>query len=157
MIAETIAVSCLLAHDDIPDTKSGALQGTWEADKIIKTLTNLHDDFFPHPVKREHLPDGTVRMNDVPPGYLTRDEVLQLLGRSGNKLHRGSLKNILKNKNTVQNHFPDIQQWNNKIVRLLNEHRIMFKNGSVYYAALKEASLGDNVLVVLAEPERVAV
>ena len=150
MIAETIAVACLLAHDDLQNKE---LQGTWDADKIIKTLANLHEDFFPHPVKREHLAGGAVHMNNIADGYLTRAELLQLIGQAGNKLHVGSLKNLLKQSKRSEDVFSDIQKWNNKIVLLLNEHRIMFKNNSVYYTALKEGSRNGNVLVVLAVPQ----
>jgi hypothetical protein len=157
LIAELIALACLLAHGDIPAAQSSVLRGSWDADKIIKTLTNIHPEFFPYPVKREHLSDGSVHMNDVASGYLTRDEMLEFLGRIGNKLHRGSLKNMLKNRHTVQNNFPDIVKWHDKIVLLLNEHRIMFADKrTLYYVALKEASMGERVAVFLVEAPPVA-
>lgn len=152
MIAELIALACLLAHGDIEAARSSVLRSSWDADKIVKTLTNLHPDFFPYPVRREHLPDGSIHMHDVEPGYLTRDEMLEFLGKIGNRLHRGSLKNVLKNMNAVQNNYPDIVKWHDKVVRLLNEHRIKFADGlSLYYVALMEGSMNNRVGVVLAE------
>lgn len=146
MIVELIALACLAAHGDISETHG--LTASWDADKIFKALANLHPDYFPYPVRREILANGTLHLNDVPPGYLTKDEVLGFLGKIGGKLHRGSLKNVLKNINTVQHHFPDIVRWTDKIVLLLNEHRIMFfDNRSLYYCALNDASVGNRVLV----------
>jgi len=158
MIGELIAIACLLAHGDIPATQNSTLRTSWDADKILKTLAGLHSDFFPYPVKREHiasskeLPLGGIHMHDVPPGYLTKDEMLEFLGKVGNRLHRGSLKKVLKNLNTLRNNFPDIIKWHDKIVLLLNEHRIMFVDKhSFYYCALMEASMGNQVMVAYAE------
>lgn len=158
MIGELIAISCLLAHGDIPSAQKSTIRSSWDADKIIKTLVAVHSDFFPHPVKRKHIapsedaPLGSIHMQDVPPGYLTKDEIIEFLGKIGNRLHRGSLKKTLKNLNTVQNNYPDIVKWHDKIVLLLNEHRIMFSNRrSLYYCALMEASMGNQVMVAYAE------
>lgn len=158
MIGEVIALACLLAHGDIPAAQKSVLRTSWDADKIIKTLANLHSDFFPYPVKREHLPPtdenplGGIHMHDVPAGYLTKDEIIEFLGKIGNRLHRGSLKKALKNQNTIQNSYPDIVKWHDKIVLLLNEHRIIFSdNRSLYYCALMEASMGNKVMVAFAQ------
>lgn len=158
MIGELVAISCLLANGDIPAAQKSTLRNSWDADKIIKTLANLHPDFFPYPVKREHLPpnenapNGSIHMNDVPTGYLTKDEMLEFIGKVGNRLHRGSLKKVLKNQNAIQNNFPDIVKWHNKIVMLLNEHRIIFSDKrSLYYCALMEGSMENGVMVAFAQ------
>lgn len=158
MIGELIALACLLAHGDIQSAQKSTLRTSWDADRIIKTLSNLHPDFFPYPVKREHLPatdnspTGGIHMHDVPAGYLTKDDMLEFLGKIGNRLHRGSLKKVLKNQNTIQNNFPDIVKWHDKIVLLLNEHRILFSDKrSLYYCALMEASMGNKVMVAFAQ------
>ena len=152
MIGELISLACLLAHGDIPAAQQSTLQTSWDADRILKTLGNLHPDYFPYPVRREHLANGSIHMHDVPPGYLTKDEMLSFLGKVGNRLHRGSLKKVLRNQQTIQNSFPEIVKWHDKIILLLNEHRIMFADGlSLYYCALKDASVGNRVLVAYAK------
>jgi len=152
MIGETISAACLLAHDDLQNKR---LQGEWNANNIIATLGNLHAEFFPRPVKREHLADGTIHMNSVPDGFLTRDELLKLIGQAGNKLHIGSLKNLFEKKPLPQDIWDEIRTWNNKIVLLLQEHFIKFRDNSVYYIALKEAIENNKVLFVLAAPQAV--
>lgn len=158
MIGEVIAVACLLAHGDIPAAQKSTLRKSWDADRIIKTLAGLHPDFFPYPVKRrqipvsDDLPRGGIHLDDVPPGYLTKDEMIEFLGKVGNRLHRGSLKRVLANLYTIQNNYPDIVKWHGKIVLLLNEHRIMFSDKrSFYYCSLIEASMENKVMVAYAE------
>src|SRR6187401_3241387 len=52
MICELIALGCLTAHGDVPGSKSKTLRKAWHADEIIKALQDLHQDFYPHPVKQ---------------------------------------------------------------------------------------------------------
>ncbi|MET3712609.1 hypothetical protein ABIC65_003327 [Sphingomonas trueperi] len=158
MIGELIALACLLAHGDIPATQKSTLQTSWDADKILKTLAGLHPNFFPIPVRREHQPPsesaprGSIRLHEVTEEYLTKEEILSFIGKVGNKLHRGSLKKVLRNQLTVQMNFPEITSWHDKIVRLLNEHRIMLADSkSMYYCALMEPSMNNQVMVAFAE------
>src|SRR3981081_1016837 len=56
MICELIALGCLVAHGDIPATKSKTLRRAWSADEIFKALEKLHPDFYPHPVEQITVP-----------------------------------------------------------------------------------------------------
>jgi hypothetical protein len=56
MLCELIALGCLVAHGDIPATKSKTLSKAWNAEDIINTLENLHPDFYPHPVEQIRYP-----------------------------------------------------------------------------------------------------
>lgn len=152
MLCELIALSALVAHGDIPATQKGELRSAWAADKIIKALDELHPDFFPYPVRKEHH-GNHIHMADAPPGALTKAELISLVGRCGGILHRGSIKALMKAKPMpVQNRFDDIVMWGKKIIALLQEHRIMFADGRrIYYIALKAEQTNGDVLIVFAE------
>src|SRR5258705_11952667 len=51
MVCELIALGCLMAHGDIPATKT--LRRAWSAEEIFNKLERLHPDFYPPPV--EHI------------------------------------------------------------------------------------------------------
>lgn len=148
-LAEIIAIASLVAHGDIPDI--AGLRNQSEADLIVKKITHHHPDFYPSPVRRERMGDGHVHLHDGPSDYLKKEELVQLVHIAGGKLHKGKLKNILRKNSSVQHKFPDIEQWLRKIINLLREHRIMFKDGSgFFYCALKDETVCYRVNIVLA-------
>ncbi|MET3725877.1 hypothetical protein [Sphingomonas trueperi] len=137
-IGETIGIACLLAHGDIPAPEiTSKLKQTWDTDRIIKTLSNVHPDFFPIPVKVEtrwtdEHPEGEVHLHEAPPGNLTKDELLGFLGKVGNRLHRGGLMDLEGDRaiNRTADYSP-IYDWYNKVAKLLNEHQIRLLGGEV--------------------------
>ena len=152
MICELIALSALIAHGDIPATQKGELRTAWAADRIVKALTELHPDFFPVPDRKEHQGNGHIHMAEAPPGALTKEELITLVGRAGSILHRGHIKALMKTKSPVQHRYDDIVGWGMKIVALLEQHRILFADGRrVYYVALRAEQTQGKVLIVLGE------
>ena len=79
MIDELIALSCLLAHGDIFPIPKKLLKD-WDMDLVINTLSTLYSDFFPHPVRREYLSDGSIHLHGIEAGYLTKRELLTFFG-----------------------------------------------------------------------------
>jgi hypothetical protein len=91
---------------------------------------------------------------DTPPGYLTKDEFLTLVGLSGNALHRGDFKSLSRVPRPVQKNHPDIVQWAQKIANLLQEHRILFGDGpTIFYCVLIAADRGGTVAVWTAQAQ----
>jgi hypothetical protein len=127
MVCELIALGCLVAHGDI--TKSNKFSKTYQADKIMNALENLHSSFFPFPVKatRTETPRGW-HLEPLKSGYLTKSEFMKLYNqRCGHELHRGSLKTILTKAKIMvpAGDFGEIQSWTSKIMRLLDHHSIL--------------------------------
>src|ERR1700734_1473974 len=48
-ICEVFALGCLTVHGDLPGVRNKLLQKTYNADQIIKQLSNLHPRFYPVP------------------------------------------------------------------------------------------------------------
>jgi hypothetical protein len=151
MLCELIALGCLVAHGDIEETKSSALQKAYHAGEIIKRLEKLHPDFYPSPRKLVFNP-GHVDLSDYDREFLTKSELITLYGKCGDVLHKGNLQQLLDPKNQLPADFRDIQEWGQRILNLLSVHLISRREGKFHLLVVLEASqTGGNVLVSVAE------
>ena len=124
-ICEIFSLACLAAHGDIPAVKTKLLQKTYNADLIIKQLANLHPNFYPVP-GAQRLDPKTQKPVEVIPitsGFLTKGDLLSLYGECGNYLHRGSIRQLIANREPSLD-FKKVKEWTDKIVKLLNHHQI---------------------------------
>jgi hypothetical protein len=121
MLCETIALGCLIAHGDVKDR--GILK-SWSAAEIIQKLSKLNPDFYPRGI-RIRAEGGGVHMDEYPVPQITKDELIDLWGRSGNFLHRGSAKNVIAEHGTMLNVDLDtVIALGQKIANLLDQHII---------------------------------
>ena len=88
LTCELIALACLTAHGDIEATAK--LRKHWDAAKIIKELEALHPGFYPWPVQQKKVGDNSHVLEGINEGYLTKSELLDLYGKSGDVLHRAT-------------------------------------------------------------------
>src|SRR5690606_18389345 len=84
------------------------------------------------------------------PAYATKEELPQIWAKCGDVLHRGSLKNLIKAKNPVQNEFADVVEWGQKIANLLNNHRIVTLGNEYAFVTSLHDGNGD-VMVALGQ------
>jgi hypothetical protein len=138
MICELIALGCLMAHGDIPATKT--LRKAWSAEEIFKALERLHPDFYPHPVEQISRP-GWEELRPIHSGFLTKAELLSLNGQCGDVLHRGSVRRILAGPISARPDHPDIRDWIRKIRLLLRTHRIGLIGGKSHFVCVMSAAL----------------
>ncbi len=123
MICELIALGCPVAHGDIDEANK--LNKTYQADKIINTLEDLHADFFPVPVVQHQVEPQRFHLVPRMTGFLTKPEFIKLYSRTcGNALHRGSLKHVLESRPQLTASRQDIADLITKIVTLLDHHMI---------------------------------
>jgi hypothetical protein len=95
---------------------------------------------------------GHVHLADYDREFLTKGELLTLYGKSGDLLHRGSLRELLDSKNQPVTDFQDIHDWGQKILNLLSVHLISRIGGDFHFLVALEASQNNgNVLVTFAE------
>lgn len=150
MICELIALGCLVAHGDIT-TNSKGIHKQWAADKIMDELEKLHPDFYPIP----SLQTGGTRPSGLTPRIphpLPKDELLKLYGLCGNTLHRGSVKNLLKQKSPVQIHYPDITKLAQKLNDLLAVHLVVMRGAKhMFICVLRNAGDHHKVQIAIAE------
>jgi hypothetical protein len=76
VLCELIALGCLTAHGDL---MTGKRRGTWQADKIVRDLEELHPDFYPIAATE---------------GVFTKEELVKLWRKCGEVLHRGTFETL---------------------------------------------------------------
>jgi hypothetical protein len=59
LMCELVAMSCLVSHGDIKETKTKKFMEQYHAGTILKQLEKLHKDYFPFPTTRT-LKNGAV-------------------------------------------------------------------------------------------------
>lgn len=151
MLCELIALGCLVAHGDMEETKSSALQKAYRAGEIVKRLEKLHPNFYPSPRKPVFNP-GHVYLSDYDRKFLTKSELITLYGKCGDVLHKGNLRQLLDPKNQPPADFGDIQEWGQKILNLLSVYLISRRGGNFHLVVMLEVSqTGGNVQVAIAE------
>lgn len=152
LLCEIIALGCLVAHGDITRLNLDKLSREYNADAMIKNLEKLHAEFYPHPVVMTVVPRISVHMEPNKSGFLTKQELLSLYGRTGNYLHRGKLKTLKSKPPYTHVDLPLIAQWNQKIIELLTTHHIRsFDNKQHWLCILKNADDNNHVQVALAK------
>jgi hypothetical protein len=156
MICELIALGCLAAHGDIPATRSGKMRNAYAPNTILTELERLHPQFYPVPGKQVLSSSGVP--TDVLPirtGHLTKDDLLSLWARCGDRLHRGSMKNF--DRPFVVD-FNEIREWDEKILTLLGHHQIQLKNPRYMLWIIMQAQIDGRVSAsfmekIVAEPQ----
>ncbi|WP_038382727.1 hypothetical protein [Bradyrhizobium elkanii] len=151
MICELIALSCLVAHGDIKETKARKFAKKWEADFLISALKKIHADFYPQPIIPHPLDAGVptkigeIRRPpiDVKSGFLTVSDLPKLYHLCGRELHRGNLNDLLANRGKkVRVEYLPIRGWVHKIIKLLNFHRIILVDRTEYWVEMKNPKTG---------------
>lgn len=150
MLCELIALGCLVAHGDVPATRSKSLSKAWHAEDIIKGIERLHFDFYPHPVNPIRHPTH-VHLEPIRAGFLTKAELLSLIGRAGDVIHRGNLRKILAGPISAIAGYPDVLDWLAKVKMLLRVHRIALVGGSHFVCHISAQSEGGRAQIVHAE------
>lgn len=151
MICELIACACLTAHGDLTFSPVGKMKKEYLADKIINALEKLSPSFFPKPVKLSLQVDG-IHMEEVPDGFLTKQEFLSLYRKGGDILHR-RYSTVSLISPSMQINYYELAAWLKKISTLLSCHHIAsFDNTKHIVCALKYEGAGGNVYVVIAQP-----
>ncbi|MGY3584437.1 hypothetical protein ACVIGB_006505 [Bradyrhizobium sp. USDA 4341] len=123
MICELIALACLTAHGDVPETKAKRLTKAYNADQIMKALEGLHPGFYPVPGRQVRNDAGKViEVAPVHDPHLTKKDLQRLYGECGNFLHRGNLEQFMKGRSLPK--LSELEAWIKKVTVLLNHHQI---------------------------------
>lgn len=139
MLCELTALGCLVAHGEIEETK--ALRKLWAADDIVKRLERLHPTFYPYPVVFTNPQPGHWHLEDFPDdNYLKQDEFGKLVGITGDILHKGSLARLEKGSSSAECTTERAVHWGQKIVNLINQHRIGLVDNNHIVCALSDGT-----------------
>lgn len=141
-VYELIALACLVAHGDIVDSQRVKTESA--AGAILGALERLQPNFFPLPTVVSNNAGGGLLIRDRPnDDFLTKSELLELYGRTGNFLHRGTYRNIFEVRRLHPIDFEEIQNQAQRIFNLLGSHSITLVREK-HYAILCSLAHGPN-------------
>lgn len=158
LCCEAVALGCVIAHGELSEVKAEVIQTQWNAEKIFKRLERLHASFFPQPHSKELISDTNVQggrrhhLTLIEDGYLTKEELIKSYVSSGNYLHRGTVKKVLK-RPAVEVDFAPITRWNERFGRLLAPyHLIRLLSGDYVLCVMNDEENGGAVSMAYAQP-----
>ena len=152
MLCETVGLACLVAHGDLVEIAPAKLKKEYRPAEIFDALARLHDDFYPVPMTPQETDYGWHFAEYMGAPYADRTELAQIWARTGDILHRGSLKNLVKANEPVENEFAEVVDWGQKLANLLNNHRIVTLGNEWTFVTLLQDGNGD-VKCVLGKAE----
>jgi len=159
LLCELIALSCLVAHGDIPATYAKRLGKEWSADAIIEGLTKLRPHFYPIPMRQadRRSISGKVQSHSVEalnPMAFPKETLLELYGQCHQHLHRGNVRKLLKSTTPIEldTKFPEIIAWAQKINDHLSFHVIAISEDILIFCTLR--NMDDNNKVQVGTMER---
>ncbi|MDT0576996.1 hypothetical protein RM533_12540 [Croceicoccus sp. F390] len=97
-VCEIIAIGCLSVHDEFSNITADDL-AIWTAPDIFKKLKKVNSNYFPEAVNIQQTRPSQTTIFELKNSYLSKVELVKVHGRSGNYLHRGSLKRLLGGEN----------------------------------------------------------
>jgi hypothetical protein len=151
MLCELIALGCLVAQGDLEPT--GKIKRAYEPGKIMGYLEELHPQFYPHAAaQRQAGPDvyDAIFLTD---GFLKKDELVELHGRCGEFLHRGTLQTLFRRRGYDSVH-TQIIPWKTKIEALLSYHAIaMLDMKTLVLFVLRNKANNNQVQCVMTESD----
>jgi hypothetical protein len=121
MLCELVALACLTAHGQIPETRE--LREEWHATTILKRIEKLHADFYPTPIKIEDEGPGRKHISPAENGSLAKSELFKLYRRCGDLLHKGSMNKLLRDPVWPADN-AELIDWGRKLTSLISNHWI---------------------------------
>lgn len=132
MLCEGIALGCLAVHGDVGAlTIAPKLQKEWRADQIMERLSELDPNFYPQPIQLHEQSPHRMEMELIQDDSMSKTDLAALYGKCGDALHRGTVKNLLANKQPCLADHPELPQSLRKLFNLMKCHRIALLNGRV--------------------------
>jgi len=158
LLCELIALSCLVAHGDIPATYSKRLGKEWSAETIFEQLEQLRSHFYPIPFRPQNRsPWGTAQRHDasiIDPMPLPKEALLELYGKCHPQLHRGNVRKLLNSSTPIEvnTNFPEIISWAQRINDQLACHLIAISEEKLIFCILR--NIDDNQKVQVGTLEK---
>lgn len=147
LLCELIALSCLVAHGDIPAAYAKRLGKEWSADAIIDALTKLRPHFYSMPVRQDQVQWHS--LEGINPMPFPKEALLELYGKCHQHLHRGNVRKLLNSATPIEvyTNFPEIISWAQKINDQLSFHIIAISEEKLIFCMLRNVDNKNKVQV----------
>lgn len=153
MIAELVALSCVVAHDRLTLVEMKNIRREYSAEVILKRMERRHEHFFPRAVRLRTTPDGRGHIDYAERIGFTAAEMGKLWVRTGQVLHIGA-QNKLRSRKPVDPELADVRDYVERIIDLLSFHAVVtFTESHAMICEMNSADTGRvTMAIAAAEP-----
>ena len=145
---ELIAISALTAHNPHPEFRVKQLVKEYHPENLFRQLEKLSAKSFPRACVIERGPGDRCLIHVLDgKGAPARQDIAEIYNHSGDRLHAGALRSILKQRNKIYD-FNYIRRSALKLAGLLNVHVIQIPDRRALTA---ELHLDDDARQVIVE------
>ncbi|MBA4001225.1 hypothetical protein [Brevundimonas sp.] len=143
MIAELVALGCVVLHDQLPATQVKKLRKDYNADRILKDIEGYEPGFFPRAIERvREVSPGHKEVEPVQPPVMTASDLRRIWGRTGDVLHWGTV-NKMRERTDIDPKHKDVRLLQRKFVDLLSVHFVLTaKETQPFICELHSAATG---------------
>lgn len=120
----------------------------WKAVKMLQALEKIHPAFYPQPHLLESRGPGRFHLALPAPGFLTREQFVELYDATSDSLHTTNPFAVQKSSNAVDNP----RQWVARIQRLLDVHLMCIAGKSEVWLIRMEDKTDGRVHAAIAQP-----
>ncbi len=138
-ILELIAFGSLVANESVYATVYQDYAKEWRAKRLLERLEQVNPGFYPRPIDEVPSKQSRVKIDwvNVASGFLNKDEFIELYEQSSSLIHS---PNPFKPPTDYSSAEKRMQEWDEKIRRLLNCHLIhLVGDPNIYLVHMKEA------------------
>lgn len=122
-VTELIALSVLVAHNEIEDFRTKRFIKEWDPKTIFARLAHVSDTAFPEPFRvGDTDANGVAEIFINTDGHLTKPGLATIHHKCSEQLHAGTLKSLIHGKSYD---IGEIQGWSREISKLLDHHVVM--------------------------------
>lgn len=123
-VCELLALSLLLVHHMADEIWAKKLAKEWRSDRLLDEVAALNPIGFPKPISPSEWKSGSSERISEWPQVFTAAELKNLYSECGDRMHVGSLRNILRNRTRELNQTL-IRDWVSKLQGGLSNHMIV--------------------------------
>lgn len=131
-ILELISLGSLVANQKEFANQSKKYQQYYHAERILRDIKNINPSYYPQPVIEEPANSANIKSNiiDLKSGYLTENQFIKVYEKCGKIAHA---ENPFGSKIDYKYYEDNLPEWRDKIVKLLNSHRIKLLDDNNLY------------------------
>ncbi len=143
-ILELTAMATLVANKKEYAKVYSNFAKTWNAEYLLKDLARINPSFYPIPIIEEQSDEVGVKRNlvDRPNDYLTKEEFIKVYKKCGAIMHAS---NPLGRKIGYEYYKKNLPEWRQKVLNLLNTHKIHLLNETGFYLIHMKEEKDDKV------------
>lgn len=123
-VCELLSLSLLLVHHITDKAWAKTLIKEWRSDRLLDEVSKINPIGFPRPISPSDWRSGSNETLAEFPPVFTATDLKSLYVECGDRLHVGSLRNVLRNR-TLELNQTLIREWVTKIQVGLSSHMIV--------------------------------